>query len=86
MHDDGASIPEIVEIEHGFFKAFGDGYFRLSSPPDEKPIFCANLGEQEVSLPLDGIMRELALEEDSSLQIMCAGRTTQRESVMGNRC
>jgi hypothetical protein len=70
MYDDGASSPEFVEVEHGFFKAFGDGYFRLSSPPDEKPIFCANLGEQEVSLPLDGIIRELALEEDSSLRVM----------------
>ncbi|NNE84744.1 MAG: hypothetical protein HKN28_12320 [Alphaproteobacteria bacterium] len=70
MNDDGASSPVIVEIEHGFFKAFGDGYFRLSSPPDEKPIFCSNLGEQEVSLPLDGIIRELALKEDSSLWVM----------------
>jgi hypothetical protein len=70
MNDAGAPIPDIVEIEHRFFKAFDDPYFRLSAPPNEKPIFCAKLGEQEVSLPLDGIIRELALEEDNPLRIM----------------
>ena len=70
MTDAGAQIPAVVELEHNFFKAFDDSYFRISAPPEEKPVYCAMLGDQEVSLPLGGIIRELNLEEDDPLWIM----------------
>lgn len=66
----GAQIPEVVELEHNFFKVFNDPYFRKSAPPDEKPVFCATLGDQEVSLPLGGIVRELDLDEGDPLRTM----------------
>ena len=70
MTDAGVQIPAVIEVEHGFFKAFNDPYFRTSAPPDEQPVFCAMLGDQEVSLPLGGIIRELSLEDDDPLRIM----------------
>ncbi len=70
MTDAGAQIPAVVELEHSFFKVFNEPYFRTSAPPDEKPVFCAMLGEQEVSLPLSGIIRELSLEEGHPLRVM----------------
>ena len=70
MTDAGPQIPAVVELEHKFFKAFNDGYFRTSAPPEEKPVFCAKLGDQEVLLPLGGIVRELNLEEEAPLRIM----------------
>ncbi|NKB50050.1 MAG: hypothetical protein GKS02_11905 [Alphaproteobacteria bacterium] len=70
MTDAGAQIPAVVEIDHSFFKAFDNAHFRMSAPPDEKPVFSAMLGEQEVALPLTGIIRELSLEEGDPLRIM----------------
>ena len=70
MTDAGTQIPEVIELDHSFFKVFNEPYFRTSAPPEEKPVFCAKLGDQEVSLPLNGIIRELNLEEDSPLRIM----------------
>lgn len=70
MTDAGVQIPAVVELEHNFFKAFEDSHFRTSAPPDEKPVFSAMLGDQEVSLPLTGIIRELNLEEEDPLRIM----------------
>lgn len=70
MNDAGAQIPAVVKLEHNFFKVFNEPYFRMSAPPDEKPVFCALLGDQEVSLSLSGIIRELNLEEADPLRIM----------------
>jgi hypothetical protein len=68
--DAGPQIPAVVVLEHSFFKAFDNAYFRTSEPPEEKPVFCAMLGDQEVLLPLGGIIRELNLEEGDPLRIM----------------
>lgn len=70
MTDAGAEIPAVVEIEHNFFKVFTDPHFRMSAPPNEQPVFCAMLGDQEVSLPIGGIARELGLEEEDPLRLM----------------
>lgn len=70
MTDAGAQIPAVVELEHRFFKAFSDPYFRMSDPPEEKPVMCAKLGDQEVLLSLSGIARELELDEDNPLRMM----------------
>ena len=70
MTDAGAQIPEVVELEHSFFRVFNEPYFRMSAPPNKQPVFCAMLGEQEVSLPLNGIIRELSLEQGNPLRIM----------------
>jgi hypothetical protein len=70
VSDAGAQIPAVVEIEHNFFKVFSDPYFRNSEPPNEQPVFCATLGDQEVTLPLGGIIRELDLEDGNPLRIM----------------
>jgi len=68
--DAEAQIPAVVELEHKFFKVFADPYFRISDPPEEKPVLCAMLGDQEVLLSLGGIARELELEADDPLQLM----------------
>lgn len=70
MDDAEAQIPTVVELEHGFFKAFSDPYFKISAPPEEKPVMCANLGDQEVLLSISGIIRELELEEDDPHRLM----------------
>ncbi len=70
MTDTGSQVPAVVEIDHNFFKVFSEPYFRMSEPPNEQPIFCAMLGDQEVALPLPGILRELNLEEGNPLRIM----------------
>lgn len=70
MTDAGAQIPAVVELGHSFFKVFSGVYFRSTTPPDEQPVFCGTLGDQEVSLPLGGIVRELSLEEENPLRIM----------------
>lgn len=66
----GDQVPAVVELNHGFFKVFSDSYFRTSEPPDEKPVLCASLGEQEVVLSVDGIIRELELAEGDPLRVM----------------
>lgn len=70
MADTEAQIPAVVELEHSFFKVFNDPYFKISAPPEEKPVMCANLGDQEVLLSLTGIIRELELEEDDPHRLM----------------
>lgn len=70
MADAEAQIPAVVELEHSFFKVFNDPYFKMSAPPEEKPVLSANLGDQEVLLSLDGIIRELELEESDPLRVM----------------
>lgn len=70
MADVDAQIPAVVELDHNFFKAFNDPLFKNSAPPEEKPVFCANLGDQAVALPIGGIIRELGLEEGDPLRVM----------------
>lgn len=70
MNDTEAQIPTVVKLEHSFFKVFNDPYFKISDPPEEKPVLCATLGEQAVLLPLSGIVRELELEAGDPLQVM----------------
>ena len=70
MTESVSQLPTVVELKHSFFKVFDDPYFRTSAPPNEQPVFCATLGDQEVSLPLPGIARELKLEESDPLKLM----------------
>lgn len=70
MADTEAQIPAVVELDHSFFKVFTDPYFKISAPPEEKPVLCANLGDQEVLLTINGIIRELELEEGDPLRLM----------------
>lgn len=70
MADAEAQIPTVVALDHSFFKVFNDPYFKISAPPEEKPVMCANLGDQEVLLSLNGIARELELEEGDPLRVM----------------
>lgn len=70
MSEETPKIPEIVELNHAFFKPFANPHFRLSSPTDDRPVFAGNLGEQEVALPLNGIARELGIDEASKDGVM----------------
>ena len=57
-------LPETIELKHGFFTAIEKPYFRTLEDTG-KPVMIMTLEEQgEVSLPLDGIRRELKLAAD----------------------
>lgn len=70
MSDGETPIPEVVELEHKFFNVFTDPHFRNAPPPREQPMLCATLGDQEVLLPIGGIIRELALADGDPLRVM----------------
>ncbi len=62
VDDDGDPI---ISFDLGFFASVEGAYFRMSEQAEE-PVFVMDLGENnEVSLPLPGIMREFGIEEDS---------------------
>lgn len=62
VDDDGDPI---ISFEHSFFASVKGAYFRMSEQTDE-PVFVMDLGENnEVSLPLPGIMREFGIDENS---------------------
>lgn len=61
--DEGA--PETFEFEHKLFAASEGAHFRRSADDRKVPVFVMNLGDSDVSLPFDGIMREFEIEEDS---------------------
>lgn len=70
MSDAKQAIPEIVELSHTFFKPFSNPHFRMSGVTDEQPVFSGSLGEQVVVLPLQGIARELGIDEGSRDGVM----------------
>lgn len=63
------SLPDYVQFRHPFFKTFENAYFRTSQM-DGVAAYVVNMGEQMVSLPLDGIKREFGLAEYSADGVM----------------
>jgi len=55
---------QVVAFEHAFFRKVDDIYFRIDQPTDQ-PVAVVTLGEEQVSLPLDGIRKEFAIDGDS---------------------
>ena len=57
-------FPEVVAFDHAFFKRVDDVYFRFDDPT-KQPIAVVTLGDEQVSLPLQGIQREFNIAADS---------------------
>lgn len=65
LSDAKGETPELVELNHSFFKPFEDPHFRMSEPTHGRPLFVGRLGENEVAVPVRGILRECKIAEDS---------------------
>lgn len=70
MSDEAPPLPETVSFEHPFFGTFENTHFRLSEPPDERPVLVGDLGEQDVTLTLTGIAREFHIDKNSADGVM----------------
>jgi len=70
MTDGGVKLPETVSFEHPFFRTFENTHFRLSEPPESRPVLVGDLGEQDVTLPLPGVAREFRIDKNSADGVM----------------
>ena len=61
---DQSEAEPVVAFEHKLFNTMEGGRFILSDH-DDKPIYCFKMGDNDVSLPFEGIKREFGLDEDS---------------------
>lgn len=70
MAEDSVQLPEIVSFEHPFFRTFENTHFRLSEPPESRPVLVGDLGDQDVTLTLTGVAREFHIDKNSTDGVM----------------
>lgn len=70
MSEDANQLPQTVAFEHPFFGTFDNTHFRLSEPPENRPVLVGSLGEQDVTLPLTGVAREFHIDRNSPDGVM----------------
>ncbi len=57
---DTRGVPATIRFEHSFFGRVDDIYFKMDEASKE-PVAVVKLGDEQVSLPLDGVKREFKL-------------------------
>ena len=70
MSENSAELPNTVSFEHPFFRTFENTHFRLSDPPEERPVLVGDMGDQDVTLTLTGVAREFHIDRHSADGIM----------------
>jgi hypothetical protein len=70
MSGNSAELPKTVSFEHPFFRTFENTHFRLSEPPEERPVLVGDMGEQDVTLTLTGVAREFRIDRHGADGIM----------------
>jgi hypothetical protein len=70
MSENSAELPKAVAFEHPFFRTFENTHFRLSDPPEERPVLVGDMGDQDVTLTLTGVAREFRIDRQSKDGVM----------------
>ncbi len=70
MSENAAELPNTVVFEHPFFRTFENTHFRLSDPPEERPVLVGDMGDQDVTLTLTGVAREFRIDRHSADGVM----------------
>ncbi|MEP4380198.1 MAG: hypothetical protein ABJ215_02855 [Alphaproteobacteria bacterium] len=70
MSENPVELPKTVSFEHAFFRTFENTHFRLSDPPEERPVLVGDMGDQDVTLTLTGVAREFHIDKNSADGIM----------------
>lgn len=78
------ALPDTVALEHVFFRKVDDLYFRLEQNTNQ-PLAVVTLGDEKLSLPLSGIMREFHIDPNSPDGVMLSLLSKGLKFVKGLR-